>query len=73
MTKESENTNMPKKSENIGINIGAAKGSVQEARFAINDILQAQVDQSTKVEALKTLRELCAVSNTVVSNCSISV
>jgi hypothetical protein len=54
------------------IHIGASKAAVKEARAAINDILRApQVENGTKVEALRTLATLCNVSGTSISGCHI--
>lgn len=53
---------MKKKGETqkIGLYLGGAqKDAISEARAAINDILKSSCDQSTKVEALKTLKDLC--------------
>lgn len=57
----------------VGIHIGANRKTVKEARGAINDILRAPAaEQKTKREALKALSSVCAVTNTSISNCSIT-
>ena len=53
------------------LSIGASKEAVKEARAAINDILKSvNCDNSTKVEALKTLSTLCSVNNLNISGCN---
>jgi hypothetical protein len=57
-----------------GINVGVSKETVAEARGAINDILSCEAaEQRTKQKALSTLRSLCEVGNTAISNCNITV
>ncbi len=56
-----------------GVVIGASKDAIAEARAAINDILKSSCDQSTKVVALETLRTVCQVNNTSISNCNIEI
>lgn len=51
------------------VNIGANKETVAETYRAIIGILEAEVDQSTMVVALETLRGVCSVNNVNVSNC----
>lgn len=43
-----------------------------EARAAINDILMAQVEDETKREALKTLREVSTAGPITITNCTVA-
>jgi hypothetical protein len=50
--------------------IGVQKEAVKEARASIMDILRCKdAEEKTKRSALITLRELCEVRNTTVTNC----
>jgi hypothetical protein len=55
---------------NTAIHIGASKEAIKEARIAILAILDAKADTAAIIEALITLRTLCAVNGTTVSNCT---
>lgn len=49
--------------------IGAQTQAIKEARATIMDILRNPTsDESTKVAALETLRTLCAVTGTTITN-----
>jgi hypothetical protein len=50
--------------------IGANKEAVKEARAAIVEILRVNVSDTVKCEALETLRTICGVTNTAISNCN---
>lgn len=54
-----------------GIHIGASVAAVKEARLAIMDILESANGDVSKVAALETLKELCAVHGTTISGCTI--
>lgn len=63
-----------KKSANsIGVNIGASKETILEAWTAINNILNSNSDQSTKVVALNTLKDIAQVNNSTVTNCTFTL
>ena len=71
--KRKPSTKRTKPEGNIGMYIGTSKEAVQEARAAILAIMVVQTEPEVKIEALKTLRKLCDVSNTSVSDCSFSM
>lgn len=50
--------------------IGATKEAVECAREVILRIIAATTDTPVACEALKTLRKLCEVKNTTVTNCT---
>lgn len=54
------------------IYIGTDKNAVIEARKAIMEIITSSADEKSKREALKTLKDLCAVQNTSFANCNIT-
>ena len=63
-----------KKSVNsIGVNIGATKETILEAWTAINNILNSNSDQSTKVVALNTLKDIAQVNNSIVRDCNFTL
>lgn len=52
------------------VNIGANVEAIKQAQEAVLAILSApHADEATKCCALNTLRNVCSVNNTVVSNC----
>jgi hypothetical protein len=51
--------------------IGASKDSIREARETIKMILTVpNIDNPTRVVAIKALSTLCSVNNTTVSGCT---
>ena len=57
----------------IGINVGPYPDSIREARESICEILSASADQDTIRTALECFKELCAVRNTTIQNCTFTV
>lgn len=50
-----------------GINVGASVAAVEAARLGVIDILSANVDNSTKVVALKAFADICEVKYVTIS------
>jgi len=56
------------------IHIGADGESVQNAAYAILEILNVQhVDHQTRIEAIKALSTMCRVENTTIQNCNFQI
>ena len=51
------------------LQIGASEKAIREAKDTILSILNCDIDESTKVEALKAFTSVCSVDNTTVSEC----
>lgn len=62
---------MQKKPSHIGINIGATRESVAEARKTIVEILASDAEEETKRAALTALSTLCAVTHTNLTGCNV--
>jgi hypothetical protein len=62
---------MRKSGESIGIQVGASETAVSAARVAIMQIIECVVADAVKVEALLTLRTVCKVEHTTITNCTI--
>lgn len=52
------------------VSVGASVEAVREARGALNDILRSTNADAVKLAAVETLRYLCRVDNTTISNCN---
>ena len=58
---------------NSMLSIGASKGAVTEAKKTILDIMKVASDLASsdvKIQALKTLHELCSVDGLTITNCT---
>ena len=62
---------IPAPSYGPAIQVGVSKDTVAELRAAIMDILSCDAGDAVRIEALTTLRDGCAVTNTSISNCQI--
>lgn len=57
------------------LNIGVSKDSILEAKKAILEIMIVDADLASsdvKIQALKTLHELCSVNGTSITDCTFS-
>jgi hypothetical protein len=61
------------KKNSIGIQVGANKEAISEARKSIIDILKSGQDQSTIQVALESFTAVTQVNGTNVSGCTITV
>lgn len=65
---------MTKKAEGpVGIYIHISQEAIHEARMAVNDILRADVDQTTKQAALDALTKICRIENVSIADCTVNM
>ncbi len=55
------------------INVGVSEKTVEAARAAVLEILNAEGDQKTKRLALRAFVDVCAVSNVQITDCTFTL
>lgn len=55
------------------IQIGPSTGAIAQARAAIVEIMTVDAPSEVRIEGLKTLHTLCAVTNTTITDCQFEV